>query len=114
MKMTDKDLKKQNTLSKLKIKSQPNTQKKEVFMKLRFENIADEKIIKDKINEAKREIKLLEEADFLKKVELNENNLEKMREIKKAYINIVTRDWTFKPLEIVVANPDGTEIATIK
>ncbi len=83
-------------------------------MKVKFKNVVDKKIIKDKIDEAKREIKLLEEADFLEKVELSENNLEKMREIKKAYINIVTKDWTFKPLEIIIANSEGTEIATIK
>lgn len=114
MKITDKNLENKNTLSKIKIKSQPNTQEKEEYIEIKFENIVDKKIIKNKIDETKREIKLLEEADFLEKIELNEDNLNKMREIRKAYTNIVTRDWTFKPLEIVVANSEGTKLATIK
>lgn len=82
-------------------------------MIIRFENVVDVKTIKDKINESKKEIELLEKTDFSKELELNETNLEKIQQIKKAYRNIVTKDWTYKPLKIVIANPDGTELAII-
>lgn len=82
-------------------------------MLIRFENVVDTKALKEKITEIKKQIQLLEETDFSKESELNENSLKEMREIKKAYTNIVTKDWTYKPLEIVIANPDGTELAII-
>lgn len=82
-------------------------------MIIRFENVVDVKTIKDKINETKKEIELLEKTDFSKELELNENSLKEMREIKKAYINIVTKDWTYKPLEIVISNSSGIELAKI-
>ncbi len=82
-------------------------------MTIKFENVVDVKRIKDKINEAKKEIELLEETDFSKELELNEETFKKVREIKKAYIDIVTKDWTYRPLKIVIANPDGSELANI-
>lgn len=82
-------------------------------MIIRFENVVDVKTIKDKINESKKEIELLEKTDFLKELELNETNLEKIQQIKKAYRNIVTKDWTYKPLKIVITNPAGAELAII-
>lgn len=82
-------------------------------MLIRFENVIDTNALKEKITEIKKQIQLLEETDFSKESELNENSLKEMREIKKAYTNIVTKDWTYKPLKIVIANPDGTELAII-
>lgn len=82
-------------------------------MNIKFKDVAVEEIITQKINEMKRKIKLLEEVDLTREIEMNAENIAEANKIQKAYKDIIANDWNIKPIKIVVAKSDGTEIATI-
>lgn len=82
-------------------------------MKIKFKGIADEEIIKSKLNQVKRQIELLEKTDLKENLEMNEENIKKLVEIQKAYKNIISNDWNVKPIKIIVVNSNGAELTTI-
>ena len=77
-------------------------------MEIKFKNFSRQEWEKRKL--------LVEELlqEDIKGLELNYVNLEKAKEIKRKYNSVTADDWSMKPLEIVLANSDGIEIANIK
>lgn len=77
-------------------------------MEIKFKNFSRQELEKRKL--------LVEELlqEDIKGLELNYVNLEKAKEIKRKYNSVTADDWSMKPLEIVLANSDGIEIANIK
>lgn len=77
-------------------------------MEIRFENIN-----KEDLERRKKLIEELLQEDFSKK-ELNQENLLKAKEIVNKYKEAVSDNWNNKPVKIIIANSDGTELATIR
>ena len=77
-------------------------------MLIKFENIN-----KDKLKERKELIEKLLQEDF-SNMELNQENLLKAKALTKKYKEAVSDDWSNRPVQIVIANSDGTELAMIK
>lgn len=77
-------------------------------MLIKFENIN-----KDKLKERKELIEKLLQEDF-SNMELNQENLLKAKELAEKYKEAVSDDWSNRPVQIVIANSDGTELAMIK
>lgn len=77
-------------------------------MLIKFENIN-----KDKLKERKKMIEELLKEDF-SNMELNQENLLKAKELAEKYKEAVSDDWSNRPVQIVIANSDGTELAMIK
>lgn len=76
-------------------------------MKIIFQNINREKL------EKRKELieKLLEE-DF-SNMEFNQENLLKAKELAKKYKEATSNDWNTRPVQIIIANSEGTELAII-
>lgn len=76
-------------------------------MKIIFQNINREKL------EKRKELieKLLEE-DF-SNMEFNQENLLKAKELTKKYKEATSNDWNTRPVQIIIANSEGTELAII-
>ena len=70
-------------------------------------------INKDKLKERKELIEKLLQEDF-SNMELNQENLLKAKELAEKYKEAVSDDWSNRPVQIVIANSDGTELAMIK
>ena len=47
-------------------------------------------------------------------MQLNEENIKKVKDIIKKYNEVTTTDFKYKAINILVANDDGKTIATIK
>lgn len=77
-------------------------------MLIEFKNIN-----KDKLKERKELIEKLLQEDF-SNMELNQENLLKAKELAEKYKEAVSDDWSNRPVQIVIANSDGTELAMIK
>lgn len=77
-------------------------------MLIKFENTN-----KDKLKERKELIEKLLQEDF-SNMELNQENLLKAKELAEKYKEAVSDDWSNRPVQIVIANSDGTELAMIK
>lgn len=77
-------------------------------MLIEFKNIN-----KDKLKERKELIEKLLQEDF-SNMELNQENLLKAKELAEKYKEAVSDDWSNRPIQIVIANSDGTELAMIK
>lgn len=77
-------------------------------MKIKFQNMS-----KEDLKQRKKLIEELLEEDFSNK-EFNEENLLKAKEIAKKYIEAVSDDWSKRPIKIIIANSEGTELAVIK
>ena len=77
-------------------------------MLIKFENIN-----KDKLKERKELIEKLLQEDF-SNMELNQENLLKAKELAEKYKEAVSDDWSNRPVQKVIANSDGTELAMIK
>lgn len=75
---------------------------------IKFENTN-----KDKLKERKELIEKLLQEDF-SNMELNQENLLKAKELAEKYKEAVSDDWSNRPVQIVIANSDGTELAMIK
>lgn len=76
-------------------------------MKIKFKNIN-----KGNLEKRKKLIEKLLEEDF-SNMELNQENLEKAKELAKKYKEAVSDDWSTRPVQIIIANSDETELATI-
>lgn len=76
-------------------------------MKIIFQNINREKL------EKRKELieKLLEE-DF-SNMKFNQENLLKAKELAKKYKEATSNDWNTRPVQIIIANSEGTELAII-
>lgn len=77
-------------------------------MEIKFQNIN-----KEHLKNRKKMIEELLEEDF-SNMELNQENLEKAKELAKKYKDAVSDDWSTRPVEIIIANSEGTELATIR
>ena len=77
-------------------------------MEIRFKNIN-----KGNLEKRKKLIEKLLEEDF-SSMELNQENLEKAKELAKNYKEATSDDWSTRPVEIIIANSEGTELATIR
>lgn len=77
-------------------------------MKIVFQNIN-----KENLEKRKKMIKELLQEDF-SNMELNQENLLKAKELAEKYKEAVSDDWSNRPVQIVIANSDGTELAMIK
>ena len=77
-------------------------------MEIRLKNINRENL------EKRKELieKLLEE-DF-SNMEFSQENLAKAKELAKKYKEATSDDWNTRPIEIIIANSEGTELATIR
>lgn len=77
-------------------------------MKIVFQNIN-----KENLKKRKKLIEELLKEDF-SNMELNQENLSKAKELTKKYTEAVSDDWSNRPVQIVIANSEGTELAMIK
>ena len=77
-------------------------------MEIVFQNIN-----KENLEKRKKLIKELLKEDF-SNMELNQENLLKAKELAEKYKEAVSDDWSNRPVHIVIANSDGTELAMIK
>ena len=77
-------------------------------MEIRFKNIN-----KGNLEKRKELIEKLLEEDF-SSMEFNQENLEKAKELAKKYKEAVSDDWSTRPVQIMIANSEGTELATIR
>lgn len=77
-------------------------------MKIVFQNIN-----KENLEKRKKMIEELLQEDF-SNMELNQENLLKAKELAEKYKEAVSDDWSNRPVQIVIANSDGTELAMIK
>lgn len=77
-------------------------------MEIRLKNIN-----KGNLEKRKELIEKLLEEDF-SSMELNQENLEKAKELAKNYKEATSDDWSTRPVEIIIANSEGTELATIR
>ena len=77
-------------------------------MEIRFKNIN-----KGNLEKRKELIEKLLEKDF-SSMEFNQENLEKAKELAKNYKEATSDDWSTRPVEIIIANSEGTELATIR
>lgn len=77
-------------------------------MKISFKNIN-----KRNLKKRKKLIEELLEKDF-SSMEFNQENLEKAKELAKNYKEATSNDWSTRPVEIIIANSEGTELATIR
>ncbi len=76
-------------------------------MEIKFQNIN-----KEHLKQRKKLLEELLEEDFSSK-EFNEKNLLKAKQIAKKYKEAVSEDWNARPPKVIIANSDGTELATI-
>lgn len=76
-------------------------------MEIKFQNIN-----KEHLKNRKKMIEELLKEDF-SNMELNQENLEKAKELAKKYKDAVSDDWSTRPVQIIIANSEGTELATI-
>lgn len=77
-------------------------------MKISFKNIN-----KGNLKKRKELIEELLKKDF-SSMEFNQENLEKAKELAKNYKEATSNDWSTRPVEIIIANSEGTELATIR
>ena len=77
-------------------------------MKISFKNIN-----KRNLKKRKELIEELLKKDF-SSMEFNQENLEKAKELAKNYKEATSNDWSTRPVEIIIANSEGTELATIR
>ena len=77
-------------------------------MEIKFENIN-----KRNLEKRKKLIEKLLEEDF-SSMEFNQENLLKAKELAKKYKEATSDDWSTRPVEIIIANSKGTELATIR
>ncbi len=77
-------------------------------MEIRFKNIN-----KENLEKRKELIEKLLEEDF-SSMEFSQENLEKSKELAKKYKEATSDDWSIRPVEIIIANSEGTELATIR
>ena len=75
--------------------------------------IVFQKINKENLEKRKKLIEELLKEDF-SNMELNQENLLKAKELAEKYKEAVSDDWSNRPVQIVIANSDGTELAMIK
>ena len=76
-------------------------------MEIKFQNIN-----KEHLKNREKMIEELLKEDF-SNMELNQENLEKAKELAKKYKDAVSDDWSTRPFQIIIANSEGTELATI-
>lgn len=76
-------------------------------LKIKLENISKKELI-----ERKKIIEELLEEDF-SETAFNQENLLKVKDIAKKYKKVTSDDWKNKPIKIIIANSDGTELATV-
>lgn len=76
-------------------------------MEISFKNIN-----KENLEKRKKLIEKLLEEDF-SSMEFSQENLEKAEELAKNYKEATSDDWSTRPVQIIIANSDGTELATI-
>lgn len=76
-------------------------------MEIKFQNIN-----KEHLKNREKMIEELLKEDF-SNMELNQENLEKAKELAKKYKDAVSDDWSTRPVQIIIANSEGTELATI-
>lgn len=77
-------------------------------MEIVFQNIN-----KENLEKRKKLIEELLKEDF-SNMKLNQENLLKAKELTGKYKEAVSDDWSNRPVQIVIANSDGTELAMIK
>lgn len=76
-------------------------------MKIKIVNINKEQLI------ARKElIENLLKEDF-SDMEFNQENLSKAKIIAQKYKKAVSDDWNSRPVQIIIANSEGTELAII-
>ena len=76
-------------------------------MEIRFLNIN-----KQHLKQRKELIEQLLKEDF-SDMEFNQENLLKAKELAKKYKEAVSDNWNNRPVQIEIANSEGTELATI-
>lgn len=77
-------------------------------MEIRFQNIN-----KGHLKNRKELIEQLLKEDF-SNIECNQENLLRAKELAKKYKEAVSDDWSTRPVEIIIANSEGTELAAIR
>lgn len=77
-------------------------------MEIRFQNIN-----KGHLKNRKELIEQLLKEDF-SNMECNQENLLRAKELAKKYKEAVSDDWSTRPVEIIIANSEGTELAAIR
>lgn len=77
-------------------------------MEIVFQNIN-----KENLEKRKKLIEELLKEDF-SNMKLNQENLLNAKELAEKYKEAVSDDWSNRPVQIVIANSDGTELAMIK
>ena len=77
-------------------------------MEIRFQNIN-----KGHLKNRKELIEQLLKEDF-SNMECNQENLLRAKELAKKYKEALSDDWSTRPVEIIIANSEGTKLAAIR